>query len=928
MVDGTEKTCDIAGVSDTEKISMAIAQGDEVGNSIRDQYVTCMVAEQNPHMLESSSGRATAEALPEKDAFEAMVMAKLRKLEDVSERILDVVMNTGLNASGRWATAAMDSKRKVQRMQQAEDDSQLPKEGLHEETWPDLEALESAIVSSTPVKGVVTKWFADQGYGFLKVAQIDVFCQIRSLRGATSLRTGEPVMVVIISDDTVKANGYRAKSTWTAMEWWKKLKSELAEDLTTQIDAAAQLTARLTARTRTAVADLLNFPVETLGGDVPSEGELKTPPGLFQKIQSRGNLFGKNRRDKHSKGKGKSSNGPFQTKVLMESELQKFTEGQWLAQDGNEDLEITVVKSQTLFGHGVTYFCKSRGLTGSIEPSGKCQLRAEGDHSFQEVEVKEEWLFEIAGTESRQLTVKMKTTRESLWGETVALVKASERQKERKAVEEIARQKAEAEKIAAQTIARQKVDAEKAAAEKFARQKSEEDNAAAERIARQKAEEAKVAAEKIARQNAEEEKAEAVEIARQKAAQQKAASEGEIKGGPTAQGQPFDGSQKVLSEGADEVEEPVKDQTEQSSKCGDELTFGSGKKGFVDSSDSTYNRSSSGGLFGCEGCSFNSSGTSGLFGSSGNTSNSSSIGGIFGSGANTSNRSGGGGLFGSGANTCNSSGGGGLFGSGANTDSAGGGGLFGSGASTSNSSGGGGLFGSGANTLNSSGGGGLCGTSGSSPSAQGKAELSESEDEDVKPQLNRVSASVAQDVDKFVKDYGIDDRAKEKMHNSVDEVVSGILNKGLSDRVRNPSAYVTKAVSRAEKELVSQAAEQWQEGGDDMTQWQEESHETTHWHQGGGETNQWHEEAREPTGWQDGGEAAQWHEEAREPTGWQDGGDESTPWQEGYEAPQQQDGGDDDTQWQGDGDEATQWAEDGAEAEWQENPEDDYDYSQ
>ena len=862
MVDGTEKTCDIAGVSDTEKISMAIAQGDEVGNSIRDQYVTCMVAEQNPHMLESSSGRATAEALPEKDAFEAMVMAKLRKLEDVSERILDVVMNTGLNASGRWATAAMDSKRKVQRMQQAEDDSQLPKEGLHEETWPDLEALESAIVSSTPVKGVVTKWFADQGYGFLKVAQIDVFCQIRSLRGATSLRTGEPVMVVIISDDTVKANGYRAKSTWTAMEWWKKLKSELAEDLTTQIDAAAQLTARLTARTRTAVADLLNFPVETLGGDVPSEGELKTPPGLFQKIQSRGNLFGKNRRDKHSKGKGKSSNGPFQTKVLMESELQKFTEGQWLAQDGNEDLEITVVKSQTLFGHGVTYFCKSRGLTGSIEPSGKCQLRAEGDHSFQEVEVKEEWLFEIAGTESRQLTVKMKTTRESLWGETVALVKASERQKERKAVEEIARQKAEAEKIAAQTIARQKVDAEKAAAEKFARQKSEEDNAAAERIARQKAEEAKVAAEKIARQNAEEEKAEAVEIARQKAAQQKAASEGEIKGGPTAQGQPFDGSQKVLSEGADEVEEPVKDQTEQSSKCGDELTFGSGKKGFVDSSDSTYNRSSSGGLFGCEGCSFNSSGTSGLFGSSGNTSNSSSIGGIFGSGANTSNRSGGGGLFGSGANT-----------------------------------------------LNSSGGGGLCGTSGSSPSAQGKAELSESEDEDVKPQLNRVSASVAQDVDKFVKDYGIDDRAKEKMHNSVDEVVSGILNKGLSDRVRNPSAYVTKAVSRAEKELVSQAAEQWQEGGDDMTQWQEESHETTHWHQGGGETNQWHEEAREPTGWQDGG-------------------DESTPWQEGYEAPQQQDGGDDDTQWQGDGDEATQWAEDGAEAEWQENPEDDYDYSQ
>ena len=48
----------------------------------------------------------------------------------------------------------------------------------------------AAIIAGTPVKCVVVKWFADQGYGFVRAANVEIFCHARSLRGAEALRQG------------------------------------------------------------------------------------------------------------------------------------------------------------------------------------------------------------------------------------------------------------------------------------------------------------------------------------------------------------------------------------------------------------------------------------------------------------------------------------------------------------------------------------------------------------------------------------------------------------------------------------------------------------------------------------------------------------------------------------------------------------------
>ena len=174
---------------------------------------------------EKSSTAAMAEMLAEQHEMLKQVVRKMDQLEaqaskqgSMLENLHDHIMGTEVNRNLRQQAQMMETKTQIEKMVGTHA-SQTRDGSLEIEPWADLDAMGAAIIAGTPVKCVVVKWFADQGYGFVRAANVEIFCHARSLRGAEALRQGEHIMAKVITDESVKANGYRTKMAWTAAAW-------------------------------------------------------------------------------------------------------------------------------------------------------------------------------------------------------------------------------------------------------------------------------------------------------------------------------------------------------------------------------------------------------------------------------------------------------------------------------------------------------------------------------------------------------------------------------------------------------------------------------------------------------------------------------------------------------------------------------------
>ena len=82
--------------------------------------------------------------------------------------------------------------------------------------------------------------------------------------------------------------------------------------------------------------------------------------------------------------------------------------------------------------------------------------------------------------------------------------------------------------------------------------------------------------------------------------------------------------------------------------------------------------------------------------------------------------------------------------------------------------------------------------------------------------LASVSAKVATDIDTYANDKGIDQFASSLLKQLEDEQALEIMERAFAPRVRNPSAYITRA---AKTKLREEALKTWQRGVDAGELW-------------------------------------------------------------------------------------------------------------
>jgi hypothetical protein len=120
-------------------------------------------------------------------------------------------------------------------------------------------------------------------------------------------------------------------------------------------------------------------------------------------------------------------------------------------------------------------------------------------------------------------------------------------------------------------------------------------------------------------------------------------------------------------------------------------------------------------------------------------------------------------------------------------------------------------------------------------------------------------------VDKYIAQNKLDSKVRERLMESNDDVVSRVIEKEITSRVRNPNGWVVRVLQGTTKELEAEWAEQAEQAGEEAVgYWQDEAEQAEqageeavgywqddHWYEGQEESEgveNWHED-----GWgQDG----------------------------------------------------------------------------
>ena len=84
-------------------------------------------------------------------------------------------------------------------------------------------SLEDGVRCGAMMKGVVTGWLEEKGYGFLKVKGEVVFVPKAGVKGSTGVKWGARVWVKVVEDEKRGKGWWRAEELWGEKEWEKVL---------------------------------------------------------------------------------------------------------------------------------------------------------------------------------------------------------------------------------------------------------------------------------------------------------------------------------------------------------------------------------------------------------------------------------------------------------------------------------------------------------------------------------------------------------------------------------------------------------------------------------------------------------------------------------------------------------------------------------
>ena len=127
--------------------------------------VTDMVAEHGPV--------PAAGSIPGEKVTLQKIWEKLCSLEGE-------VRGKAVGEEARSTSEVLDARQKLKTLEELEK--------KEEDVWEAAsEDLEGAISTGTPIRGRITKWFMEKGFGFTEVAGKTICCHVSAIRGGTGM---------------------------------------------------------------------------------------------------------------------------------------------------------------------------------------------------------------------------------------------------------------------------------------------------------------------------------------------------------------------------------------------------------------------------------------------------------------------------------------------------------------------------------------------------------------------------------------------------------------------------------------------------------------------------------------------------------------------------------------------------------------------